>query len=620
MEQNCLRLLQRFAIDHLDETIQKAFEAFVAKAKYDAIRMIRSAGSGHVGGAMSSADCLALMLLGADIDAGDRVVVSHGHIAPIYYSLLGNMGYFDLEDAVNTLRKGGIFEGHPSLAVNGVSWCSGILGQGLSVGAGFALAEKHRGRAGRIFVLMGDGEQNKGQIAEAARFASKYRLDNLCCVIDFNCQQASGTADEIMKMDLANLFLSCGFAVETVDGHSLESLYSAIRKPCSRPKLILAKTVMCKGIEGAEDDYRYHGMLPSEGVLDRATDNFCKLAAEAPVFPICLMPQTNTLPIKLPKQTIYSPTKKYACRDAAAKAVTDICANNPLVMAVDCDLLGSMKLQDLKERFPKQLVECGISEHNAASVSAGMAKNGLTTFWFDFGVMNLDEAYSQIRTAQINKVPMNLISTHCGLDVGEDGKTHQCTDYIGIASQLYDVRLIIPADANQAVAAVRAMAGDSKMCILACGRSAVPIVTDTQGSPLYTGDNCLGTTVVREGKDAVIFSCGTLLHNAINVSDRLKEEGFSIRIINVSEPLVLTDACVLDAAKTGTVITYEDHNVRTGLSSIVARKLAGKVLCHFVSMGLDGHGGSALPEVLYERAGLSAEQLYQQVKSLVCAE
>ena len=130
MEKDCLNALRGLPMERPDEAIQRAFSALVAKAKYDAIRMIRSAGSGHIGGSMSSAECLALALLAMDADAGDRVIVSHGHIAPIYYSLLGNLGYFDPEEAVRTLRRGGLFEGHPSIAVNGVSWCSGILGQG----------------------------------------------------------------------------------------------------------------------------------------------------------------------------------------------------------------------------------------------------------------------------------------------------------------------------------------------------------------------------------------------------------------------------------------------------------------------------------------------------------
>lgn len=613
METNCLLSLRGCSPERMNELCKEALKAFVAKAKYDAIRMIRHAGSGHIGGSMSSAECLAMVLLCADPEAGDRVIVSHGHIAPIYYSLLGNMGYFDPEAAVEGLRKNSIFEGHPSLLVPGVSWCSGILGQGLSVGAGFALAEKRCGRNGRIVVLMGDGEQNKGQILEAARFAAKFGLNNLCCIVDANDLQSSGLAEDIMPMSLNALFTASGCQVEEIDGHCPEAIYQAIRTNTDRPKVILAKTVMCNGVPDAENDYRYHGAMPPPQQVDQALENFRILGQNAPVFKRAAVLTEQTEVLQIPKPLTYDADAKIACRDAAARAVLQLCDLNPQVTVLDCDLLGSMKLQKLQEADGGQLVECGISEHNAASVAAGLAKSGLPVFWFDFGVMNLDEAYSQIRMAQINKAPIKLISTHCGLDVGEDGKTHQCTDYIGIASQLYDVRLIIPADANQADAAIRAMLQTGKMSILACGRSALPVLLNEAGEPLYSGENCLGTTAVRGGDAAAIFTCGTMVHKAVAVADRLKEEGICVRVINVSEPLNVSQEWVMEAAGTGIVITYEDHNVRTGLGSIIAGKLAGKALCQFRQMGLQGHGGSASPDMLYERAGLSEDNLYNEL-------
>lgn len=603
--------------DALDQGSKLQLEAFVAKAKYDAIRMVQSAGSGHIGGSLSSAECLALALLCTDEHAGDRVIVSHGHIAPIYYSLLGNMGYFDPEMAIAGLRKGGVFEGHPSLKVPGVRWCSGMLGQGLSVGAGFALAQKCKGKNGRVVVLMGDGEQNKGQILEAARFAAKYQLDNLYCIVDWNRLQASGETEDVMPQNLEKLFVASGCSVEVIDGHDLDDIYNALRNKSDCPKVILAKTIMSNGVKEVENDYHFHGALPPAQILDRALGTLCRIAENAPVFAQHIPVQEDAAQVVLSDRIVYKPDKKYACRDAVSRAVLQACEQNPLLTVLDCDLVGSMKLQSLQNSVNGQLIECGISEHNAASVAAGLAKAGVPSFWFDFGVLNLDEAYSQIRMAQINKAPIKLISTHCGLDVGEDGKTHQCTDYIGVASQLYDVRLIIPADANQADAAVQEMLRTDKMSILACGRSALPVILDEAGEPLYAKSNCLGTTIVRQGDAAAIFACGTMVHKAVNVAERLKQEGICVRVINVSEPLALTQDWVLDAAQTGIVITYEDHNVRTGLGSIVASKLAGRILCQFKQMGLQEHGGSACPDSLFERAGLSEDDLYRELTTML---
>ena len=115
------------------------------KCRYDIIRIIDGAGSGHIGGAMSSVDIY--IMLQSIMEKQDRLVISHGHTSAAIYAVLGNMGYFDVEEAVKAFRKEEPFEGHPSIYVNGVEWCSGSLGQGLSVGCGFALAKKLKNEA-----------------------------------------------------------------------------------------------------------------------------------------------------------------------------------------------------------------------------------------------------------------------------------------------------------------------------------------------------------------------------------------------------------------------------------------------------------------------------------------
>ena len=619
---NVLEELKSFRADSLREEHRELFEALCAKAKDDALRMIRNANSGHVGGSMSSAESLAMLLLCADIDNGDRVIVSHGHIAPIYYALLGNLGYFDVEDAVRGLRRGGIFEGHPSVRVNGVTWCSGMLGQGLSVGAGFALANKLRGKGGRISVIMGDGEQQKGQILEGARFAVKYGLSDLTCVVDLNRLQASGTTEDIMPLDIGSLFRDSGFAVREINGHCPCELYEALKEGSDSPKLILACTTMGRGIPEAEGDFRYHGALPQSKLLDAAQNDFRKIyIGKIPKFR-----EKELLPVLLPEiecgdSIAYEAGMKYACRDAAAAAVLDIFRHNKKLQAVvlDCDLIGSMKLEKFKKEFPHALLECGIAEQNAVSAAAGLAKNGVLAFLFNFGVLSIDEVFSQLRMAEINGAPLKIIATHCGLDVGEDGKTHQCTDYIGMLSHLFGAKVFVPADANQTDAAVRFMANEKDMCVLTCGRSAVPVIADDNGNALYAGKGaeCLGATVVREGADAAVITCGTLLHKAVAVSDRLREKGVNVRVVNACEPLNVPENVVLNAARTGILVTYEDHNVRTGLGGSVAEILAGKEVCVFVRMGIKAHGGSAAPDKLYEKAGLDEESLYRTICSAI---
>ena len=176
---------------------QKDFEkieTLANQARINILHMTTLAGSGHPGGSMSAIDILLTLYHMAHVDSKnprlpdrDRIVVSNGHISPGVYSALGAMGFFNAEDAISEFRlAGSIFEGHVERFVPGVEWTTGNLGQGLSAGCGFALAGKINKYNHYTFVIMGDGEQQKGQITEARRFAVKYKLNNLIAIVDYN--------------------------------------------------------------------------------------------------------------------------------------------------------------------------------------------------------------------------------------------------------------------------------------------------------------------------------------------------------------------------------------------------------------------------------------------------
>ncbi|MBC7188851.1 transketolase, partial [Candidatus Aerophobetes bacterium] len=179
-------------------------ETLATKARGDILKMTTVAGSGHPGGSMSSIDIYLTLWSCATVwpdnpwhPDRDRIVVSHGHTSPGVYVTLGHLGFFDLESAIaNFRRTGSLFEGHIERDVPGVEWSTGNLGQGLSAGCGFALAAKLLGKNFHTFVVMSDGEQAKGQVAEARRFAIKHKLTNLTCIIDYNLLQLSGPLNE----------------------------------------------------------------------------------------------------------------------------------------------------------------------------------------------------------------------------------------------------------------------------------------------------------------------------------------------------------------------------------------------------------------------------------------
>lgn len=248
------------------------------------ITMIYETKSGHPGGSLSSADLIAALYFGEmNIDPKnpnwqdrDRFILSKGHACPIQYAALGLRGYFE-QAALHTLRqKGSILQGHPDMKkCPGIDMSTGSLGQGLSAGVGMALAAKRDAKEYRVFVLIGDGETNEGQIWEAIMTASKYGLDNLIVIMDNNSLQLDGPCDEIMPLlDMNRKMAAFGFETYDINGHDMEQI---IRTFCTisesksgMPKFINARTVKGKGVSYMENQVSWHGTVPNEKQYEQA--------------------------------------------------------------------------------------------------------------------------------------------------------------------------------------------------------------------------------------------------------------------------------------------------------------------------------------------------------------
>ena len=594
--------------------MDRLLELRAKKSRYDIVRMIDGANSGHIGGALSSVDIyVALISL---MTEDDRLVISHGHSSAAVYAALGNSGYFDIEDAVSKFRREKPYEGHPSVHVNGVEWCSGCLGQGLSVACGFALAKKLKNEPGRIFVVMGDGEQQKGQLQEAREFAVKFGLDNLISFIDLNGLQACGTTAEITCQNLEDKYRMSGWKTMNIDGHSFLDIKSAAS--VLGPVCILAKTVMGKGIEEIENDYRFHGKVISKELKEKSLAKFSLTEDELVFLKNNTEKKTQKkYPVPAVKQKqgrIYEKNSICDIRSAMGNALADIAKENPQITmaAFDCDLEGSVKLTGFKNCRPDGFIECGIAEQNAATVAAAAAKSGILTIYADFAILNIAETYSQIRMADINSSPLKLFSTHAGLDVGEDGKTHQSIEYISLLSNLYGFKIIVPADANQADMAVRYALSVPDTVAVIGGRSAVPVLTDKDGKTL---DYVYGKGQwLTEGEDGTIITYGNMVHRAVSVAKALKEKGIYIGVLNLSTPSDIDENAVAGAVKTGLIVTYEDHNVKTGLGTAIARVICeNNYRCKLLCKGITHYGSSASPEVLYKEQGLDEKSLAEDI-------
>jgi transketolase len=256
--------------DHLQ------LQELARQVRLDIVEMLFQAGSGHLGGSLSAADILVTLFFHEmDADAQDhcrldrdRFILSKGHGAPAYYAILSRLGYFPREELGTLRRFGSILQGHPdSGCTPGVEIPTGSLGQGLSIANGLALASRLNGHRNRIYVLLGDGEVQEGQIWEAAMTAAHYRLDNLVGILDRNRLQIDGHTADVMSIEpIADKWRAFGWHTHEVDGHDITQLltaFQACRQVKDRPGMIIAHTVKGKGVSIFEGKAKYHGVAPS---------------------------------------------------------------------------------------------------------------------------------------------------------------------------------------------------------------------------------------------------------------------------------------------------------------------------------------------------------------------
>jgi transketolase len=251
----------------------------------DIVALLARAQSGHSGGPLSCTDFGTALffhemnLNPERLDDPERDLwhFSIGHVTPVIYSLMAERGYFPLADLLKFRQIDGHLQGHPSKHdTPGIEVSSGSLGQGLSVACGMALGSRHDKSPRRVYCVMGDGEQQEGQIWEAAMFAAHRGLDNLLGIVDYNRKQIDGDVEDVMGIaPLADKWRAFKWHVIETDGHDLTGILRAFeeaRGTKGRPTVILAHTVMGKGVSFMEDDYRWHGVPPSVDQAKKALE------------------------------------------------------------------------------------------------------------------------------------------------------------------------------------------------------------------------------------------------------------------------------------------------------------------------------------------------------------
>ena len=257
-------------------------ERIASQVRRDIIRMVHGCQSGQPGGSLGATDIVtALYFDQMQIDPAnfrmdgvgeDMFFLSNGHISPMFYSILAHRGYFPVSELATFRRLGTRLQGHPTTAegLPGVRIASGSLGQGLSVAVGAAQAKRLNGDEHLVFVLMGDGEQEEGQIWEAAMYAPAKGVDNLVAIIDYNKKQIDGSTDDVMNLgDMRAKYEAFGWDVIEIDGNNMQAIVNALNLARENahqgnPQLILAHTEMGMGVDFMMGTHKWHGSAPND--------------------------------------------------------------------------------------------------------------------------------------------------------------------------------------------------------------------------------------------------------------------------------------------------------------------------------------------------------------------
>ncbi len=620
-------------------------EAARRECRRDIIQMTHLANSGHPGGSLSSLDLYLWLYSHANIDprhpwmpGRDRVVVSHGHTSPGVYSVLSHLGFVDRAEAVSSFRRtGNVFEGHIERDVPGVEWTTGNLGQGLSAACGMALAARIRGEKIRVYVPMGDGEQQKGQISEARRFAMKFGLNEITAIIDCNRLQIGGETADIMPQRIPEGWAADGWKVTEIDGHDTEQIHSTLRAAAldnTAPHVVIAHTTMGKGISFMEDRSAFHGRALTKDEYAAAVEELGEDPALwdlAPLWRLREERRPSTVP-PIPRREAplvpgdpitYEVGTTSDNRGAFGKALASVAAANagadgPPMAVFDCDLEGSVMVGAFHAVHPDRFFEAGIQEHHTAACAGALSAEGIATFFADFGVFGICETYNQHRLTDINHGSLKLICTHIGLDVGEDGRTHQCIDYVGVLRNIFGMQIIVPADPNQTDRALRHLATEPGMFFLGMGRSKLPIIADEDGRPFFGGDYRFemgNGDWIRRGNGGVVIVMGTPTGRALTAVEALRTDGLDIALAHVATPGHISGEFLDQVARQPWVVTVEDHSVRTGLGSCLAERMfaRGHVIPHR-RLGVEAYSPSGTAEDVYRHAGIDAAGIEARVR------
>jgi len=517
------------------------------------LEVLLESGSGHLGASLSSKELMAVVYfsdlfhLNPDCSSRDRILV-RGHLGPLRYPIFAMKGWINRACLTKYRKFGSPLQGHEDMEVRGVDLTpSGSLGMLLSYGVGLALEAKRRDNPFNTIVFLGDGEEQEGQVSEAARHASSLGLSNLIVCLDKNGKQLSGvTSVNDLNTNHAVLWKAYGWhVIELDDGHDIDKIYDAFTQAlgATKPSIIIAKTIKAKGVEGAKDSPNGYHTIPKnyKELLQKELSRTCVdssdcnwLSEDVDVRECCAMhkllheKQTIDVSIDVRHEVMLADLNPAYWRQAG-KILKDKLP--PLLVA---DLIPAYA----KERISKggtEVYDVGIREQHLISMAYGMWGGYRDRkYTITFGDSFLYRAADQIAAAALGGGGLILLSGHPGLFGTKNGKTHQSSGQPGMMQTMPGVRHLEPYDGNDYAACLNVACSENGFFYIRVHAAKV--------SSIAKSEICRwpGYTIPFEDSDSfevMLISSGATVGEALNAQRVLSlKYGVRVLVVNALEP------------------------------------------------------------------------------------
>ncbi|CAL9367715.1 Transketolase 2 [Streptomyces sp. enrichment culture] len=596
--------------------------------RVDSVRASAAAGSGHPTSSMSAADLMAVLLanhLRYDFarpahPGNDRLVLSKGHASPLLYAAYKAAGAIDDEELLTFRELGSRLEGHPTpQRLPWVETATGSLGQGLPVGVGIALAGKRLDRADyRVWVLCGDSELAEGSVWEAAEAAAFENLDNLVAIVDVNRLGQRGETRHGHDLDAyARRFQAFGWHTVEVDGHDVDAVDRAYGEALStrgQPTAILARTLKGKGVEGVEDREGLHGKpLPDadEAIAELGGPRDIRVQVHEPPAARAL----HTVEPRHAELPRWDKGEKVATRDAYGKALAALGTARGDVVALDGEVGDSTRAEFFAKEHPDRYIECYIAEQQMVATAVGVAARGWVPYASTFAAF-LTRAYDFVRMAAVSGSGLNLVGSHAGVAIGQDGPSQMGLEDLAMMRAIHGSTVLYPCDAHQTARLVAAMADLDGIRYLRTSRGGSEVIYGPDEEFPIGGSKVLRSS----GEDRMtLVAAGVTVPEALAAADALGREGIPVRVIDLYSVKPVDRATLRRAAEeTGCLLTVEDHRAEGGLGDAVLDAFGdGRPVPRLVRLAVRTMPGSASPAEQLHAAGIDAESIAAAGRLLV---